>query len=276
MCVGLIAGLTFREAARKRLLLLAMLAGFGFLALYGAGVHFQNEDLQNRHIPAQIGRQEHSITLMMGLYSIDMLVVMMTILTAVDTLSGEISSGAIQAVATKPVRRWELVTGKWLGFAGMLTLYIVLMAGGIDLLTYLMTGVAARHPWTGFGLIWLEGLVLLSVTLLFGTMFSTLTNGVFALGLHGVAFMAGWIEQAGAATRTPRVVRLGVIVSLVMPSETLWRRAAYEMQTPLASALDWSPFSGMSVPSPSMIAYAGAYMVAAFGLAIWRFQRRDL
>jgi hypothetical protein len=35
-----------------------------------------------------------------------------------------------------------------------------------------------------------------------GTCFSTLTNGVLVLGLHGLAFLGDWIEQAGALTAT--------------------------------------------------------------------------
>jgi hypothetical protein len=39
-----------------------------------------------------------------------------------------------------------------------------------------------------------ECLLALSITFLLGTRFGTLTNGVLALGLQGVAFMGGWLE----------------------------------------------------------------------------------
>jgi ABC-type transport system involved in multi-copper enzyme maturation permease subunit len=58
--------------------------------------------------------------LMVGLSAIDLLAAVMTVLTSVDTLSGEIASGTIQAVAAKPIGRWELMLGKWLGFTAML------------------------------------------------------------------------------------------------------------------------------------------------------------
>ena len=47
-----------------------------------------------------------------------------TVVTA-DTLAGEISTGTIQAVVAKPVRRVEIVLGKWLGFAALLALYLL-------------------------------------------------------------------------------------------------------------------------------------------------------
>ena len=280
MGAWIMAGVTFREAARKKVLWMALLAGSAFLALFGTGLHFQLKDFASRTNPL-LARQGVDAFLMVGLYAVDLLAVVMTVLTSVDTLSGEIDSGTIQAVATKPITRSQLLLGKWLGFVGMLTLYVALMVGGITTLTYLMSlrflgGVAAHHLLRGISLIWLECVLLLSVTFMFGTSFSTLTNGVLALGLHGLAFIGGWIEQAGALTHSPRAVNVGIAASLLMPSESLWRRAAFEMQSPLVGALGFSPFSNASVPSVAMVGYAGVYLVVALALALRRFAGRDL
>jgi Cu-processing system permease protein len=150
------------------------------------------------------------------------------------------------------------------------------MVGGLNIVAYLTTGATARNLVNGFLLMWMESLVLLSVTFAFATYFSTLTSGVLVLGLHGLAFLGGWIEQFGAFTQTQNAVNVGVIASLVMPSEVLWRRAAFEMQSPLANALRISPFSTLSVPSAAMIFYAGLYLILALAIAIRRFSRRDL
>ena len=109
-----------------------------------------------------------------------------------------------------------------------------------------------------------------------GASFSTLTNGVLALGLHGIAFVGGWIEQAAALTNSPRALNVGIVASLIMPSEALWRRAVFEMQSPLLGALGFSPFSAASVPSRFMILYACAYMTLALALGVRRFSQRDL
>lgn len=276
MGVWIMAGVTFREAARKKLLWMALGAGGAFLILFATGLHFQAKDFA-AHGFSPILRREISFTMVtMGLYAVDLLTVLMTILTSVDTLSGEIASGTIQAIATKPIPRWQVLLGKWFGFVGMLTAYIALMVLGVNVVTYAMSGVIARHLIRGLSLMWMESIVLLSVTFVFGTYFSTLTNGVLALGLHGLAFLGGWIEQFGALTQTPRAVNVGVIASVLMPSEALWRRAAFEMQSPLANAMRVSPFSTLSVPSLSMIAYAGLYLTVALSLAIRRFSQQDL
>ncbi len=280
MGAWIMAGVTFREAARKKILWMALLAGGAFIALFGTGLYFQLKDHVGRANPLLI-RQAVNGLLMVGLYAVDALAVVMTVLTSVDTLSGEIASGTIDAVATKPIPRWQILLGKWLGFVGMVTLYLALMVGGITLVTYLLsahfaTGVTPHHLVRGISLIWLECVLLLSLTVLFGTTFSTLTNGVLALGFHGLAFIGGWIEQAGALTNSPRAVTVGIAASMIMPSEALWRRAAFEMQSPVIGAIQFSPFSNASVPSPAMVAYAAIYLAAALGLAIHRFGRRDL
>ena len=116
----LLAGVTFREAARRKILWIAAIAGALFLVLFWTGLHAMLKSAV--HLPVISRREGISMMLMMALYAASMLTSMMAALTSCDTLSGEIASGTIHAIATKPVRRWCLVLGKWTGFAGMLTL----------------------------------------------------------------------------------------------------------------------------------------------------------
>jgi Cu-processing system permease protein len=280
MGAWIMAGVTFREAARKKFLWMALLAGAGLILFFSTGLYFQLKDHAATTNPL-ILRQIVNGLLMVGLYAVDGLAVVMTVLTSVDTLSGEIASGTIHAVAAKPIARRQILLGKWMGFVGMLTVYLFLMLGGITLSTYTLsshfaTGVAPRHFLRGIGLMWIESVLLLTLTFFFGTKFSTLTNGVLALGFHGLAFIGGWIEQFGALTNSPRAVTVGIVASLIMPSESLWRRAEFEMQSPVIGSLQFSPFSNASVPSPAMIAYAGIYIAVVLGLAVRRFGQRDL
>jgi ABC-type Na+ efflux pump permease subunit len=157
----------------------------------------------------------------------------MAILTSVDTIAGEVSSGTIHAIATKPMARWQIVAGKWLGFAGMLAVYVAIMFGGLVAITLKMADLSPQPAVQGGLLIYLECLVALSVCFLFGTWFSTLTNGVIVLGLHGLAFLGGWLEQMSGFTEGSRLATVGILASLVMPTEALWRRAAFLMESPL-------------------------------------------
>ena len=270
------AGITFREAARKKILWTALLAGLGFLTLFGIALHYQIEDFGAHSTAPFIRYQILSAMLMVGLYVVDLLAVVMTILTSVDTISGEISSGTIHAIATKSIPRWQILIGKWIGFVGMIAGFVALTFGGTIAVAYWMGDVVPENAFHGALLVFLECLLALSVTFMFGTWFSTLTNGVIVIGLHGLAFMGGWLEQMSGFTQSARLVAVGVVTSLIMPSESIWRRAAFEMQTPLAGSLPFSPFANVSIPSPTMIAYAGFYLLVALTIAVYHFHSRDL
>lgn len=276
MAFWTIAGMTFREAARKKILWTALIAGLGFFVVFGFGLHYQMADFARGSIPPFLQYQIVSGMLMIGLYTVDLLAVVMTILTSVDTISGEIDSGRIQAIATKPIARWQVLLGKWTGFIGMLAIYIALMFSGTIAEAHWIGGVVPQNPVTGALLVFLECVLALTVTFMFGTWFSTLTNGVIVLGLHGLAFLGGWLEQMSGFVEGSRLVTLGIVSSLVMPSEAIWRRAAFEMESPLAGSLQFSPFADISVPSVAMIGYAGVFMIGALAVAIYHFHKRDL
>ncbi len=277
MAIEVIARLTFHEAARRKILWAALVLGLAFLILYGTGLYFIHREAGPEIGYGSQGFKEMvNFMAMAGLYVVNFLVVMMTVLTSVDTLSGEIASGTMQTIVSKPLYRYQVVLGKWLGFAVMLTLYVALMAGGVIGVTFAITRVALPHVLTGLLLLVLEALVLLSVTVLGGTCFSTLANGVLAFGLYGLAFVGGWVEQIGSLLRNETAVNIGIISSLLMPSEALWRRAAYEMQSPITREFNVSPFSATSTPSTAMIVYAAFYAGVILLLAMRTFSRRDL
>ncbi len=276
MSVITITRLTFREASRRWILWAALLLGLVFLAVYAIGFHEIQKDVVRRGANSYIAREAQNLLLMMGLYVANFLTIMMTVLTSVDTLSGEINSGTVQTLLSKPMHRWELVLGKWLGFLLMLTLYLFLVAGGVVLVVYLISGYVSPNPVRGLILMWMNIPLLLGVSLVGGAVFSTLANGVLVFGLYGIAFIGGWVEQFGAFLGNQAAIKVGIVCSLLIPCEALWKRAAFEIQSPLVSAMGFSPFVSISVPSPVMIFYAVIYSLAALALAVYLFSHRDL
>lgn len=278
MTTVVIARLTFREAGRRKILLAALLLGIVYLIIYGLGFYYVNQDVNRSEFGPGILElnQIRNFLFMAGLYVVNFLTVMMAVLTSVDTLSGEIASGTIHTLVSKPVPRWEIVFGKWIGFAGMLTLYLLLMAGGTIGLVYFISGYVAPNVLRGLGLLWMNAVLLLGVSLAGGAMLSTLANGVLVFGLFGIAFVGGWIEQIGSFIQNQTAINVGIISSLLIPSEALWKRAAFEMQSPIVSALGFSPFTAASMPSTLMVIYGLVYTILALLLAIFIFNRRDL
>ncbi|MBI1799341.1 MAG: ABC transporter permease [Candidatus Eisenbacteria bacterium] len=268
--------LTMHEALRRRVLLVATVLALGFLAIFATGFYFINVEARpGGGVPGQ-----RVITLaflvMAGLYAVNFLVVMMAALMPVDTLSGEIRSGAIQSLVTKPVRRAEVVLGKWLGFWLILMGYLALTAGGVLLVAWLISGYLPPNVALGLPLMALEGTFLLTLSIAGGTRLSTLTNGVMVFGLYGLAFIGGWVEQVGALFGNATASNVGIFTSLLVPSEALWHLAAYHMQPALMRDLALTPFSPAAVPSGAMVVWAAGYTLAALLLALWQFNRRDL
>jgi Cu-processing system permease protein len=276
MSLWIIARVTFLEAARRKILWTALLAAVAFLTLFATGMHYQVKDLRFGSLPPVLRYQVLTSILRVGFYAMDLLAVIMAVLTSVDTISGEIASSTIHAIATKPVHRWQLLLGKWLGFAAMIAVYVALVFGGVVAVGYFIAGIKPYAALQGASLIYLECLLVLTATFLFGTWFSTLTNGVIVLGLHGLAFIGGWLEQIGAVTQSERLVNLGILSSVIMPSEAIWRRASYVMQSTVSRSLDFSPLATRSAPSLAMMIYATVYLLVALALALYRFQQRDL
>lgn len=276
MSAFIIARLTFREAARRWILWTALGLGLLFLTVYALGFNELQKDIQRHTSTALETSEMYNFILMAGLYAVNFLTVVMAVLTSVDTLSGEIASGTIHTLVSKPVRRWEILLGKWAGFVVMLTLYLLVMAGGVMSIVYLLSGYIAPNALRGLGLMGVNVVILLSVSFMGGASLSTLANGVMVFGLYGVAFIGGWIEQFGSFLQNQTAINIGIACSLIIPSEAMWKRAVYEMQSPLVAALGFSPFSSISVPSPLMIGYAALYIAAALTIAIRQFNRRDL
>ena len=279
----ILSKLTFREAMRRRIMLAGLILGVSFLIIFSMGFHFILTEVRGESAAApnqgtaRIAEIEGmNALLMMGLYAVTFLAIAMAALLGADTLAGEINSGTIQTIVTKPIRRADVVLGKWLGFAGLLGLYLLLMAGGVLLSVYFQSGYLPNHLLRGISLIYLEALLVMTITLMCSSAFPALATGGIVFGLYGLAFIGGWIEQFGSIIQNPTAVKIGIISSLIIPSEALWKRAAFEMQSPLSGILGMSPFSAISVPSPLMIFYAVLYLLAALILSIRIFQKRDL
>src|SRR5512136_1832815 len=99
-----IARMTFLEARMRKMLWAVILLGMAFLGIYTAGFYFMYRDI-SRSMSSSLARVVEPLNffVMAGLYGVNFLVVMLAVLASVDTLSGEIASGTIHTVVTKPL-----------------------------------------------------------------------------------------------------------------------------------------------------------------------------
>jgi ABC-type transport system involved in multi-copper enzyme maturation permease subunit len=291
MNVLTIARFTFREARQRHLLWLGIGLGLAFVGLFALGFYFVYDDIRNSVFMEFVDTEEQqamlglvaNLFLMMGMFVVNFLVVLVAILTTVGAISAEISSHTIQSIVTKPLRRSELLLGKWLGHAVMVAFYVILLTGGIILAVYLISGHSPRNVPEGLGLYILEGVVITSLSILGGTRLSTLANGVVLFMFYGLAFVGGWVEQIASLpfVNSDAAVTVGTLAGRLLPSEVLWRRASHIMapSVSLASDFEGPPpflFTFGKEPESSIVLYAVVYIVVILSLAVLSFKYRDL
>src|SRR3972149_5227891 len=108
-----IARFTFREAVRKKAVLGAVVLTVLFLLLYATGLYFAFQDIQQLGRAAAFKDFIAGQLLLLGLYAISGMAALLAIFTSVGTIAGEIEQGTLHAIVPKPLRRWEIVVGKW-------------------------------------------------------------------------------------------------------------------------------------------------------------------
>ena len=286
MNVAVIARLTFREAFRRKVILGVVLLSVIFIALYAVGFHlFRNQFLgmEARRAarpsagPAPTYAVSASAMVLLGLYTVNFLTGIMTIFAAVGTVAGEIEAGTLHAVVPKPIGRWQIILGKYVGFAVMLLAYIALMVTGVVVTAHLVGHYAPPHVVHGTLLVMLVSMILLSLTVLGSTIFSTMTNGVIVFMLYGMAVTGGLVEQIGTALNNNTLVHIGIGTSIIVPSDSMWRLASYVVQPQLAiSFIGPNPLGTTVPPSNLAVHYSMVYCGVLLLGAMLVFQRRDL
>jgi Cu-processing system permease protein len=272
--------LTLVEALRRRIATAALVVGSGFLLFFATGLYFIHQDIQAHvqtdrlNAAAQAGAM--SFIVMAGLYAGTFLAMMASVVFALDTLAGEIGSGVIETLCTKPIRRVSILLGKWLGCGALVTGYTALLLGGVLVTARVIAGFTPPHIPQGLSLILLEGLLLMTLALAYGTRLSPLASGMVVFGLYGLAFIGGWIEQIGTMLGNATARSVGIVASLLMPSESLWQLASHLMQPPLIRDVGLTPFTVASVPSTAMVFWAIGYALVTLAIAIRLLSTRDL
>jgi len=272
-----VAHLTLYDARRRKILSAAAACGALFLIVFWIISFLVARDLKLNPQPF-VQRQITLVMLsLLGLYAANFLSVLLASLLPVDALSGEIDSGVMQTLASKPVRRSDIVLGKWLGFGAVIVIYFLALAAGVLTATRVIAGYQQLNIGIAISLILLELMVMHTISIAGGTRLGTVTNGIMTLGLYGAAFIGGWVEQLGTLGGIRPARLAGITVSLFSPADSMWRLAAYYLQPDIVRTLgNAGPFAGGSVPSTPMVWWALGFTAAALAFAIYSFRHRQL
>jgi ABC-type transport system involved in multi-copper enzyme maturation permease subunit len=280
-----IARLTVREAARRRLLLaLLVLTTIAILLSAWGFSHMTTlkcEDGSPCTVEQVRGVAFALTTLLAFMFSF--VLALSAAFTGSSSIASEVESGIAQAMLARPISRTEVVLGKWLGFAALITLYAALVSV-IELgLVAWITGYAAPRVAPFIVFLAAEGIVLMSMALLFSTRLSTITGGVIAVSAFGLAWIAGIVGGFGQAFNNDTVRSIGTISRLLIPTDGLWRGAIYSLEPAVYIAAQHTvrqsaanPFYAPSYPPAPYLVWVAFWIVAVVGLAVLSFQRREL
>lgn len=278
----IVARFTLQEAVSRRLMLAALLLSGLFLGLYALGFWYAyNSELAEAENPATRTAPIIAATLLtvFGLYAVNFLGSFLALFLSVGAVSGEVDTGTLQAVMARPLRRADFVLGRWLAYVLMVAVYITAMVGAVLLMAWNLAGFTPADLWRAIGLMVLSGLLLTTLSLFGSTRLSTIANGVVCFSLFGLAWLGGMIETVGGVTANPSMVNVGIAVSLLVPSDGLWRGASYYLQPPIVTAVtggQWIPFASPAPPAIAFVLWTLGYIALVLAGAVRVFARRDL
>ena len=271
-----VAHLTLAEARRRRIVLAGAVCALAFLLVFSVAVFFAYREMAADASYSFVQRQGTLTAIMLlGFMAANFLSVIFAILLPIDTLSGEIDSGVIQTLASKPLDRAQIVLGKWAGHLVLALAYLLLVSTGILVVMRAAAGFFPGGVSRALPLLMLEITLSLTVAVAGGARFSTVTNAIAAVGFYGVAFIGGFVEQLGGFAGISSMRTVGIIVSLFSPADSMWRLAANYMQPEIARTTGMLAL-GASVPSPLMVWWAAGFTVFTLLYAIRAFRRRAL
>ncbi|HEX7168793.1 MAG TPA: hypothetical protein VF230_17585 [Acidimicrobiales bacterium] len=272
--------LTLREAANRKVLLVGAVISTAFLLLFWLGFAVGFDQAASEGGDPMESAVAATLMTVLGLYAVQFLAAFMAVLLASGAVAPEIESGRLHAVLARPISRTSWLAQRAGTFAALASAYIVVMSGAILTIASGVAGYAAIAPGRAMGLLALEVVVLVALGTALSVRLSAIAAGVVVIALYGAAWIAGIMEIVGTVLGNDTLQRIGVAVSLVIPSDGLWRGGSYYLLSPVyvagTSADNAIPFAGYGAPSVAFIAWAIAYAAGWCLLADRWFRRRDL
>jgi ABC-type transport system involved in multi-copper enzyme maturation permease subunit len=280
-----VARLTLREAGRRKVLralaglMLALLglSAWGFAKLAG-GLESEFGSLTSgeaRLVAAQV--------LNLVMFGMSLIAALGTAFLAGPTLSGEIESGMALSVLARPVRRSDVLLGKWLGLVAFGSGFVALSGLAQFVIVQVTVGYWPPQPVLGLALLAAQTTVLLTLGLLLSTVISPMASGIVAVGLFCATWIAGVVGGVGVAVGNDGVAKVGTVSRMLLPTDGLWRGAMHAFQDPTALAQFGGPAAEGGFPFLSKDALTATYLgwtlvwvALVLGLAGMVFQRRDL
>jgi len=280
-----IAALTIRELFRRRVIYVLAALTLVSVALVGWGldrlVSLAREN-GTAEINIQIGTSQ---VLILIAFMFSFVLAMTAAFVGAPAVGGDLESGVAYAILARPLRRSEVVVGRWLGSAVVVVAYTVasgLLAIGVGAF---VSGYGPPDPLLAVAFLSGEVLVLLTLTLALGSVMPAIAAGAIAVVGFGLGWMAGVMAGVAAALGVEGLRSIAEASRWILPTDGLWRGVIYGLEPPLVMLIaagrdpglaEANPFYATAPPPLPFVIWSIAWMALVLGAATWWFERRDL
>lgn len=293
----LIMQMTWKEMIRKRVMVLAMILTILFLVAYwfiadavagseSFGLFSEGNSLITNYTTGVL-------MMMIGFFFAGFVIALLSIFSSFSSIAGEAEQGVMQALLTRPISRTQFYIGRWLGFVTLLCCYTLILYTAIMVITDIHAAIPKDFMVHVKALLLLALIIVLlvSLTMLGSTKFSSLGNGVFMTMLFGAGWLGGMLEKVqkigifeafGAEEIGNTLSNISGLMSIIMPVDALQRKMMHGLigLDELGSVVNVSHMiSGFfigDVPSSTFVIYAMLYAAIAFVWGVLRFRKKDL
>ena len=277
-----IFALTMQEIMKKKAFLICFILAAIFGCLYFTALHFSYRS----GVPAEMHIMMFTQLYYMGLFLSSMMISLLTLLISVGSISSELETGTMLSIACKPIRRGSIILGKFLGAAAFLLLLSGMAFFAVCISNCLFSGISFRQMglaniFFAFLLYYLQPLLLLVIAFRGSISLPTLANGVLVVSFYAMGAIGGFIEQIAAITGKAALLNIGILISLISPGDTVFRKMTNILFSDInsgasSSILGNNPFSVLAQPSVWMLVYALLYLFFFLGWSIYAFNKKDI
>lgn len=280
-----IARLTVRELIRRRVvwvlaaltILSVALVAFGLSRLVTLAREDGVDELEIRIGVSQV--------LILIAFMFSFVLAMTAAFVGAPAVGGDLESGVALALLARPLRRADLLLGRWLGSAVVVVLYAVASGLLAIAVAVVVSGFGPPQPFVAVAFLAGESLVLLTLTLALGSVMPTIAAGAIAVVGFGLGWMAGVLAGVASALGVGALRSVAEFSRWVLPTDGLWRGVIYGLEPPLVVMIatgrtgalaEANPFYATEPPPLVFIAWSVLWMALVLGAATWWFERRDL
>ncbi len=276
------ARLTLREALRRRLLW--ALVGLTFVIVLATAWGF-GRVAEASPIKGPLEQLAVSQLLVFLAFMFSFVLAMTAVFAGSPAIGPDIENGLLLAVLARPIRRSDVLLGRWLGLALVLVGY-ALVAGYLELAAVgAVTGYLPSDPILAPPYLAGEALVLLTLAIVFSTRITSVAAGAIAVVAFGLGWMGGIMGGVGDVLSNDVLRTAGTVAHVLLPSDVLWRGAVFALAPPpdvlasagnAARAFTVSPFAASVPPAPVALFWSVAWVVAVLAIGSVLLSRREL